>query len=56
MPTIPTPEPTESAPALTLDELVAMRLTAAELDVVYAYQTLCGGSIVSWVAKMQVAA
>jgi hypothetical protein len=55
MPTIPTPQQTDETQALTLDELVALRLTASQLDVVYAYQTLCGGSIVSWVAKMQVA-
>lgn len=43
--------PTE-APTLTLDELVALRLSASQLDVIAAYQALCGGSILSWVAKM----
>jgi hypothetical protein len=52
--TIPTPT-NHTAPALTLDELAALSMTARELDTVAAYRALCGGSVISWVAKMRVA-
>jgi hypothetical protein len=52
MPTIPA-KPTESPDGhLTLDELVALKLTVSELDTVAAYQALCGGSILTWATRL----
>ena len=39
-------------PTLTLDDLVALSLSARELDTIAAYQSFCGGSILCWAAKM----
>ncbi len=50
-PTIRT-EAAKPAVELTLDELVALSLTAAELGVIASYQAFCGGSILTWAARL----
>lgn len=54
-PTIPALQ-TPSAPEVSLDALVASSLCARDAATVAVYAALCGGSLLTWAAKLSRAA